>query len=151
MFFGVIYHLRNPLLALEKILSVCTGTPLMQSYSLKETDPEVDRISQVSKLALAKFYPSGIQSGPNRSYGTRPSFGYLTANAPRTCYRRQGFEKSRSSVLRLLFSGPNLRPERQASDRILTRRRGRKTRRPPRGGGNRYGCGPADVGPSRRL
>jgi tRNA (mo5U34)-methyltransferase len=66
MFFGVLYHLRNPLLALDRILSVCTGTLLMQSHSLQEADPEVDGISQVSRLPMARFYPFGIRhkSGP---------------------------------------------------------------------------------------
>src|ERR1700732_141909 len=34
-FFGVLYHLRNPILALEKILSVCTGTMLLQTASME--------------------------------------------------------------------------------------------------------------------
>ncbi|MEO1086309.1 MAG: class I SAM-dependent methyltransferase [Acidobacteriota bacterium] len=31
LFFGVLYHLRNPMLALERIREVCTGTILVQS------------------------------------------------------------------------------------------------------------------------
>jgi tRNA (mo5U34)-methyltransferase len=61
-FFGVLYHLRNPILALEKIFSVCTGTLLFQSHSFD--DPAV------GDKAMAEFYPFGIESGPpeNRSW-----------------------------------------------------------------------------------
>ena len=56
MFFGVLYHLRHPLLALEKIHAVCTGTLLLQSFSFE--DPAV------GDAATAKFHPFGIKSGP---------------------------------------------------------------------------------------
>ena len=56
LFYGVLYHLRHPLLALEKILSVCTGTMMMQT--LIHEDPELVDTS------MAKFYPQGHQSGP---------------------------------------------------------------------------------------
>jgi tRNA (mo5U34)-methyltransferase len=54
MFFGVLYHLRHPLLALEKIHSVCAGTLLVQTTTC---GIEVDR-------PLAEFHPLGVQSGP---------------------------------------------------------------------------------------
>jgi tRNA (mo5U34)-methyltransferase len=54
MFFGVFYHLRHPLLALENIHSVCTGNLLMQTATC---GIENDR-------PLAEFHPFGIQSGP---------------------------------------------------------------------------------------
>jgi tRNA (mo5U34)-methyltransferase len=54
-FFGVLYHLRNPILALEKILSVCTGRMLLQTASM-----ELDAHSDVP---LARFYPFGMPSG----------------------------------------------------------------------------------------
>ena len=65
-FFGVLYHLRHPLLALEKILPVCTGTLLMQTYSINEDDPAIEKIPELSKVSLAKFHPFGIKSGPNK-------------------------------------------------------------------------------------
>ena len=65
-FFGVLYHLRHPLLALEKILPVCTGTLLMQTYSINEDDPAIGKIPELSKVSLAKFHPFGIKSGPNK-------------------------------------------------------------------------------------
>jgi tRNA (mo5U34)-methyltransferase len=55
-FFGVLYHLRNPILALEKILSVCTGTMLLQTASME--------IASHSDVPLARFYPFGMPSGP---------------------------------------------------------------------------------------
>lgn len=61
-FFGVLYHLRNPILALEKILSVCTGRMLLQTASM-----EIDSHGDVP---LARFYPFGMPSGPP----DKPSF-----------------------------------------------------------------------------
>ena len=55
-FFGVLYHLRNPVLALEKIFSVCTGTLLMQTSGMAE-------IPNYENVALAQFHPRGIQIG----------------------------------------------------------------------------------------
>ena len=59
-FFGVLYHLRHPLLALERIQSVCTGTLLMQTDLSRDS----------SEISRAEFYPFGVQSGPpeNPSY-----------------------------------------------------------------------------------
>ncbi len=59
MFFGVLYHLRHPLLALEKVHSVCTGTLLMQTSTCDDR----------SDTPMAEFHPFGITSGPqdNRS------------------------------------------------------------------------------------
>jgi len=65
-FFGVLYHLRHPLLALEKILPVCTGTLLMHTYSIDAADPAIGMIPELSKVSLAKFHPFGIKSGPNK-------------------------------------------------------------------------------------
>ena len=66
LFYGVLYHLRHPLLALERILSVCTETLLMQTYSLAEDDPAMDKIPEVNKIPMAKFHPFGIKSGPKQ-------------------------------------------------------------------------------------
>jgi len=55
-FFGVLYHLRHPLLALSAIREVCTGTMLMQT-AIHEVQGESD-------VPLAKFHPFGMQSGP---------------------------------------------------------------------------------------
>jgi tRNA (mo5U34)-methyltransferase len=60
MFFGVLYHLRNPLLALEKVHAVCTGTLLMQTAMCENTGNQ----------PMAEFHPFGVKSGPpdNPSY-----------------------------------------------------------------------------------
>lgn len=56
MFFGVLYHLRHPLLALEKIYSICAGTLLLQTANFE--DPAL------GSVAAAQFHPFGIRSGP---------------------------------------------------------------------------------------
>jgi tRNA (mo5U34)-methyltransferase len=56
MFFGVLYHLRHPLLALEKIFEVASGTLLLQTACFD--DPALGEDS------AAKFHPFGIESGP---------------------------------------------------------------------------------------
>lgn len=53
-FFGVLYHLRHPLLALEKIRDVCTGTLLMQTATCANN----------GEAPMAEFHPFGIKSGP---------------------------------------------------------------------------------------
>ena len=54
LFYGVLYHLRHPLLALEKIHDVCTGTILMQT-AISDDPGEMPR---------AEFHRFGIKSGP---------------------------------------------------------------------------------------
>jgi tRNA (mo5U34)-methyltransferase len=54
LFFGVLYHLRHPLLALAKIHGVCTGMLLMQTAICADT----------SDKPIAEFHPFGIKSGP---------------------------------------------------------------------------------------
>lgn len=56
MFYGVLYHLRHPLLALERVLSVASGTVLMQTMTFE--DPSL------GDEAAAKFHPFGVTSGP---------------------------------------------------------------------------------------
>jgi tRNA (mo5U34)-methyltransferase len=53
-FFGVLYHLRHPILALEKIRDVCTGTLLMQTATCSDN----------GEVPMAEFHPFGIKSGP---------------------------------------------------------------------------------------
>jgi len=55
MCFGVLYHLRHPLLALERIFSVCSDTLLLQSTITEDSAVE---------QPMARFYPSGVESGP---------------------------------------------------------------------------------------
>jgi tRNA (mo5U34)-methyltransferase len=55
MFFGVLYHLRHPLLSLQKIASVATGSLLVQTRSFEAPG--------LGAIPAAQFYPSGLQSG----------------------------------------------------------------------------------------
>ena len=54
LFYGVLYHLRHQLLALEKIQDVCRGTLLMQTAVC----------SDQGKTPMSEFHPFGITSGP---------------------------------------------------------------------------------------
>ena len=56
LFYGVLYHLRHPLLALERILNVCTGTMLLQTATYE--------VPGATAMPLAQFYPGGLPSGP---------------------------------------------------------------------------------------
>jgi tRNA (mo5U34)-methyltransferase len=56
MYFGVSYHLRHPLLALEKIFEVCTGTLHMQTASFLN--------EALGDVSASLFHPFGIESGP---------------------------------------------------------------------------------------
>lgn len=55
LFYGVLYHLRHPLLALEKILEVCSGTMLLQTAIHEEPG--------LSAIPMAKYHPRGMESG----------------------------------------------------------------------------------------
>ena len=55
LFFGVFYHLKHPQLALERILSICTGTLLFQTHVYEEP--------AVKDVPCARFYPHGMLSG----------------------------------------------------------------------------------------
>jgi tRNA (mo5U34)-methyltransferase len=56
MYFGVSYHLRHPLLALEKIFEVCSGTLHMQTNSFAD--------EALGDRSASLFHPFGIESGP---------------------------------------------------------------------------------------
>ena len=56
MYFGVSYHLRHPLLALEKIFQVCSGTLHMQTASFAD--------ASLGDASASLFHPFGIESGP---------------------------------------------------------------------------------------
>lgn len=58
LFYGVFYHLRHPALALERILSVCTGTLLLQTYAREQPG--------LGHVPLGEFHPRGLMSGPNQ-------------------------------------------------------------------------------------
>ena len=61
MFFGVLYHLKHPWYALDKIASVCTGTMLLQTLVLE--DP------QYRDKSISDFHPFGFKKGESSSSG----------------------------------------------------------------------------------
>jgi tRNA (mo5U34)-methyltransferase len=69
MFFGVLYHLRNPILALEKIFSICSGTLLLQTHGFE--DPVI------GDQSMAQFYPFGIESGPPEKRSWDPTVFWI--------------------------------------------------------------------------
>jgi len=56
MYFGVLYHLRNPLLSLQKVASVTSGTVLLQTLGFE--------LASLGDISAAQFHPFGIKSGP---------------------------------------------------------------------------------------
>jgi tRNA (mo5U34)-methyltransferase len=84
MFFGVIYHLRHPLLALEKIYNICTGTLLLQTADFE--DPAL------GSIAASKFYPFGVRSGPTDKPSFDPTVFWIpNAACVRDMLRHVGF------------------------------------------------------------
>ena len=84
-FFGVLYHLRHPILALEKILSVCTGTLLLQTATFE--------IPDMKDTSLAKFHPFGMQSGTAEKPMFDPTVFWLpNAECVRAMISHVGFQ-----------------------------------------------------------
>ncbi len=69
MFFGVLYHLRHPILALEKIASVCSGKLLLQTANYED--------EALGDLSVARFHPFGIESGPAENPTFDPTVFWL--------------------------------------------------------------------------
>ena len=67
-FFGTIYHLKHPLLALEKISEVCDGAIYIETASLDEFSPYKGEIGRGFNRGetVMEFYP-GDQYGSNHS------------------------------------------------------------------------------------
>jgi tRNA (mo5U34)-methyltransferase len=55
MYFGVLYHLRHPLLSLQKIAGVTAGTVILQTRSFEAPG--------LGEISAARFNPFGIESG----------------------------------------------------------------------------------------
>ena len=84
MFFGVLYHLRHPLLALEKIHSVCSGTVLMQTAVAQNW----------SSKPMAEFHPFGITSGPPENPSRDPTcFWFPNVAACKAMLEHVGFQE----------------------------------------------------------
>jgi tRNA (mo5U34)-methyltransferase len=56
MFFGLLYHLEYPLLGVEKAAAMCSGTLLVQSFTLET--------AYLTDQSLARFRPHGLMGGP---------------------------------------------------------------------------------------
>jgi tRNA (mo5U34)-methyltransferase len=79
-FFGVIYHLKHPLLALEKISSVCRGSLYVETASLDEFSPYRGVIGRGfnENERVMEFYP-GSEYGDNASNWWVPTLECLGA------------------------------------------------------------------------
>lgn len=79
-FFGVIYHLKHPLLALEKISSVCSGSIYVETVSLDEYSPYRGGIGKgfAENEMVMEFYP-GSQYGCNINNWWAPTLQCLGA------------------------------------------------------------------------
>jgi tRNA (mo5U34)-methyltransferase len=85
MFFGVLYHLRNPILALERIFSVCSDLLLLQTHGFE--DPAV------GDQSMTQFHPFGIESGPPENRSWDPTVFFIPNGACiRDMLKHCGFE-----------------------------------------------------------
>ncbi len=84
MFFGVLYHLRNPILALEKIFSVCSGSVLIQTANVER--------EEMGDASYAEFHPFGVESGPPEDRQLDPTVFWMPNSAcVRDMLRHVGF------------------------------------------------------------
>ena len=79
-FFGTIYHLKHPLLALERISAVCTGSLYIETASLDDYSPYRGGIGHGfdQNEMVMEFYP-GKQYGNNESNHWAPTLQCLAA------------------------------------------------------------------------
>jgi tRNA (mo5U34)-methyltransferase len=91
MFFGVLYHLRHPLLALEKVAAVTAGTLLLQTRTFKAP--------ALANEPVARFYPNGVQSGPPGAPIHDPSVFW---EPNETCVREMLLHVGFSNIERLI-------------------------------------------------
>ena len=71
LFYGVLYHLKHPQLALERILSICSGTLLLQTHALDDPSLQGE--------PYARFYPYGMLSGTHGEHYDPTVFWLLNA------------------------------------------------------------------------
>ncbi|MHB8148049.1 MAG: class I SAM-dependent methyltransferase [Vulcanimicrobiaceae bacterium] len=84
MFFGVLYHVKHPWYALEKISAVCSGALLLQTLVTEEP--------AYRDLSLSWFHPFGIESGPPENRQLDPTvFWVPTPECTRNLVRAAGF------------------------------------------------------------
>jgi len=83
LFYGVLYHLRHPLLALEKIQDVCSGTLLMQTAVCGDQ----------SSTPIAEFHPFGVDSGtPEKPLRDPTCFWFPNPSCCEAMLKHVGFE-----------------------------------------------------------
>ena len=85
LFYGVLYHLKHPQHALERIRSVCTGTLLLQTHTLD--DPAVH------DTPCARFYPHGMPSGAEGEHFDLTVFWLLNEMCCLALLDHLGFEE----------------------------------------------------------
>ncbi len=84
MFFGVLYHVKHPWYALEKVASICSGTLLLQTLVADD--------AALRDRSVAQFHPFGIESGPPEDRQHDPTvFWVPTPECARNLVRAVGF------------------------------------------------------------
>jgi tRNA (mo5U34)-methyltransferase len=69
-FFGTLYHLRHPLLALDKLASVCTGEIFIESAILDDYSPYRGGIGHgyPGQQLVMEFYPDNVLGGNSTNW-----------------------------------------------------------------------------------
>ncbi|MGE3476956.1 MAG: DUF1698 domain-containing protein [Rhodospirillaceae bacterium] len=75
-FFGTLYHLRHPLLALDKIASVCTGTLYVETAICDGYSPYVGTEDGHADRMVMEFYPT-VELGNNATNWWAPTLHCL--------------------------------------------------------------------------
>jgi tRNA (mo5U34)-methyltransferase len=98
LFLGVIYHLRNPLLALDRLAALCTGRIWVESHVIDDgfvTPQGMVQMDPVSRgFHLAQFYEGDELSGDDSNWFA-PTLAGLGAMV-----RSAGFETERETPVR---------------------------------------------------
>jgi tRNA (mo5U34)-methyltransferase len=94
LFYGVFYHLRHPQLALEKVLSVCTGVLLFQSF--------VEERAGLGQEPMGVFHPHGMMSGAKKEMWDPTVFWIFNGAGARALIEAVGFRSPET-----LSSHPN--------------------------------------------
>ena len=83
LFYGVFYHLRHPQLALERVLSVCTGDMLFQAF--------VDEHAGFGDEPMGVFHPHGMMSGRAQEIWDPTVFWVFNGAAAKALIEAAGF------------------------------------------------------------
>jgi tRNA (mo5U34)-methyltransferase len=122
LFLGVLYHLRDPLLALDRIWDVCRDggqvaveTQLLDNAMLRPNGSFTALKGDLVEIALAQFYPGAALNGDPSNYWSP------NAACMRGLLQESGFAPTHSVVLgtRGIFQGTKTRRREQAFHRAL--------------------------------